>query len=66
MHLNVTNLTERLGVLHGSMDTINERLVRVDASGAPGARDMQGGGVFAGGQGGNESKSNLDLDMEGF
>ena len=68
VHLTVTQLTDRLGVLHGSMDTINDRLVRVEASGAgagAGTGGLPGGGVFAGGTGGGEGK-NLDLDMEGF
>ena len=63
MHLSVANLTERLGVLHSAMDSINEQLVRVEASGtSEGNNGGDGGGAggFAARGGGHD---NLVLEM---
>ena len=58
----MTNLTDRLGVLHSAMDTINEQLVRVEASGASeGNNGGDGGG--AGGFAAQGGHDNLDLEM---
>jgi len=59
VRLSVSNLTERLGALHGSMDTINERLVQVEAASGVSGGDAGAAGFSSQGVGHDD----LDLDM---